>query len=182
MDAPASGRPPDIASAMPSAAERDRLLRLDDAALARLCRVERCRGTGPGGQKRNKTASAVTVTHPPSGIAGASDETRSQHTNLRLALRHLRLALALQWRAPPVAPERWPFAEPPSRRADDYPHWVACLLDQLAAQDWRLAEAARACRLSTGRLVRLLAAEPALWQAVNRARTAAGLPALRAGD
>ena len=43
------------------------------------------RGTGPGGQKRNKTSSKVRCSHPPSGAEGLSDETRSQHQNKRLA-------------------------------------------------------------------------------------------------
>lgn len=42
-------------------------------------------GTGPGGQKRNKTASKVRCYHPPSGADGVSDETRSQHQNKKLA-------------------------------------------------------------------------------------------------
>jgi len=43
------------------------------------------KGTGPGGQKRNKTSSKVQCLHRPSGAVGISDETRSQHQNKRLA-------------------------------------------------------------------------------------------------
>lgn len=39
------------------------------------------RGSGKGGQKRNKTSSAVRCTHEPSGVAHYSDATRSQHRN-----------------------------------------------------------------------------------------------------
>ena len=39
------------------------------------------RGTGKGGQKRNKTSSAGYCTHKESGAAGYSDATRSQHQN-----------------------------------------------------------------------------------------------------
>jgi protein subunit release factor B len=39
------------------------------------------RGSGKGGQKRNKTSSAVHCKHPPSGAHGYSDATRSQHDN-----------------------------------------------------------------------------------------------------
>jgi protein subunit release factor B len=41
------------------------------------------RGTGPGGQKRNKTSSAVHCTHRASGAYAFSDKTRSQHDNKR---------------------------------------------------------------------------------------------------
>lgn len=43
------------------------------------------RGTGPGGQHRNKTDSKVVATHLPTGIQAASDD-RSQHDNRRKAL------------------------------------------------------------------------------------------------
>lgn len=39
------------------------------------------RGTGKGGQKKNKTASAVHCKHKASGSAGYSEATRSQHKN-----------------------------------------------------------------------------------------------------
>lgn len=45
------------------------------------------RGTGPGGQKRNKTESKVRCVHKESGATGESDETRSQHENKKLAFK-----------------------------------------------------------------------------------------------
>lgn len=52
-------------------------------------RIERIRGTGPGGQHRNKTESCIRLTHIESGIAEYCCESRSQHTNLRTAFRRL---------------------------------------------------------------------------------------------
>ncbi|PZO71919.1 MAG: hypothetical protein DI629_21240 [Mesorhizobium amorphae] len=51
-------------------------------------RVETYRDTGPGGQHRNATDSAVRVTHVPTGIS-AKSALRSQHENLRIAMRTL---------------------------------------------------------------------------------------------
>lgn len=53
------------------------------------CRFDYYRGTGPGGQKRNKTESGVRCTHIASGAVGSSDETRSQHENKRKAFRKM---------------------------------------------------------------------------------------------
>jgi len=53
------------------------------------CRFEYSRGTGPGGQKRNKTSSKVRCVHKASGAAGGSDDTRSQHRNKRIAFRRM---------------------------------------------------------------------------------------------
>lgn len=47
------------------------------------CRVDRYRGSGKGGQKRNKTSSSVRITHIASGAVGQSDKTRKQPLNTR---------------------------------------------------------------------------------------------------
>ena len=43
------------------------------------------RGTGAGGQKRNKTSNCVRCTHEPSGSVGKSEEGRSQLVNRKKA-------------------------------------------------------------------------------------------------
>ncbi len=43
------------------------------------------RGSGPGGQKRNKTESCIIATHRPSGLQVRIDNERSQHQNKAMA-------------------------------------------------------------------------------------------------
>lgn len=65
---------------------------------ARDCRWEYYRGSGAGGQHRNKTSSAVRCTHEPSGAVGQAEDTRSQHENKRLAFsRMAKTAKFQQW-------------------------------------------------------------------------------------
>src|SRR5437762_6362191 len=71
---------------------------LTDAQLLAQCQVDTYRASGPGGQKRNKTSSAVRVRHPPSGLIVIAEESRSQHENRLRALRRLRQALYLKIR------------------------------------------------------------------------------------
>jgi hypothetical protein len=49
------------------------------------CEWSYTRGTGNGGQKKQKTSSAVHCMHRPSGAHGFSQETRSQSDNKQLA-------------------------------------------------------------------------------------------------
>ena len=53
------------------------------------CRWDYFRGSGKGGQKRNKTESGVRCTHVASGAVGQSDDTRSQHDNKRTAFKRM---------------------------------------------------------------------------------------------
>src|SRR3954451_15492308 len=71
---------------------------LSDAQLFDQCAVDTYRASGPGGQKRNKTSSAVRLRHPPSGLIVIAEESRSQHENRARALRRLRQALYLKLR------------------------------------------------------------------------------------
>jgi peptide chain release factor 1 len=67
-------------------------------------KFETYRGTGPGGQHKNKTDSAVRVTHLPTGIQACS-EIKSQHRNKVLALAALKARL-VQRRQRTVAKDR----------------------------------------------------------------------------
>src|SRR5262245_37708255 len=71
---------------------------LTDAQLLGQCAVDTYRASGPGGQKRNKTSSAVRLRHPPTGLIVIAEESRSQHENRARALKRMRQALYLKLR------------------------------------------------------------------------------------
>src|SRR4029077_8994822 len=79
--------------------------RLTDPQLLAGCDVDTYRASGPGGQKRNKTSSAVRLRHGPTGLAVIAEESRSQHENRAKALKRMRQALYLDLRED-VPPER----------------------------------------------------------------------------
>jgi protein subunit release factor A len=56
------------------------------------------KSTGPGGQKKNKTESAVRIKHLPTGILVTASESRSQHANREKAMERLRERLAARLR------------------------------------------------------------------------------------
>lgn len=53
------------------------------------CRWDYYRSSGPGGQHRNKTSSAVRCTHKASGAVGECTEHRSQHQNKPIAFERM---------------------------------------------------------------------------------------------
>ena len=70
------------------------------AKLKHDCDVETYRASGPGGQHRNKTESAVRMTHRPTGIVRVATEHRSQLRNRELALERIWRAIEARRRKP----------------------------------------------------------------------------------
>ena len=155
--------------------DRTRLLALSEQQLLAECRCDTMRGTGPGGQKRNKTESAVRVTHVATGLFAVDDVERSQHINRHHALQKLRLEFAFHLRCAPA-----PWKQPvPSPSSDNFPLWAAVALDALFATDFKLADAVVILGTTTSQLVKHLQKLPALWQFVNAERVKRALPPLK---
>jgi hypothetical protein len=168
---------------------------LSDEQLLAQCEVDTYRASGPGGQKRNKTSSAVRLRHPPSGLLVIAEESRSQHENRARALRRLRRALYLKLREPmaeaDLAPEHL-AARPdygPARDGagrlylgqKDPRYWpaVAVVLDVLAAVEARLSEAAVLLGTSTANLGDFLKGDDKVWEQANQLRAQFGHKPLR---
>jgi hypothetical protein len=150
----------------------------DDQLLAQ-CRFEAFRGPGPGGQKRNKTSSAVRLTHEPSGISVIAGESRSQHRNRDVAIGRLRLQIAIHLREAVDLPG---FPDPKrldiSRKSADYPASVGVVLDVLDSVGWSISDAAKIIGVTTAPLVGFLRADAMVWTEVNRQRKKMGLRTL----
>ncbi len=155
-------------------AGRDEWMTQDDAALAGQCRLDFHKTTGNGGQKRNKTSSAVRVIHLPSGMAAVGDEGRSQKLNRRAALHRLRMEMALRLREPYREDEVLAAAVPPAPESPRYPFFAALVLDALAAAGWDTAEGAKLLKWSRSRLYAVLRRDGKLAAEVNRRRAEDG--------
>ena len=165
---------------------------LTEAQLLAQCEVDTYRASGPGGQKRNKTSSAVRLRHPPSGLLVIAEESRSQHENKAKALHRLWRALFLHLRDPLPADALTPeavAARPDHPGAFDLSaknplFWPAAglALDVLAAVEARVSDAAALLGTSTGHLIDFLHADPKLWQEANRLRAACGHRLLKGGQ
>ena len=157
-----------------------------DAVLLSQCEVDTYRASGPGGQKRNKTSSAVRLRHAPSGLIVIAEESRSQHANKAKALVRLRQAFYLHWRnecreqAKPTVGD----GDRIDLRIKDPRFWpaVGVALDMLTACEGRVSTTAERLGTTTANLVDFLQTEPKVWQEANRIRTGFGLKGLKMGD
>jgi hypothetical protein len=166
---------------------------LHPAALAEVdllsqCEIRRQRRSGPGGQHRNKVETGIVIRHQPTGIEATATERRSQWQNRQVAIRRLRMKLALQVRTPSggarVPSQRWQSRCRGNRlvvspRHEDYPALVAEALDVLLHEDADLPQSAERLRCTGSQLVKLLKGAPEALQAVNQRRQSRGLAPLR---
>lgn len=172
-------------------AQRDAWLALDDTALLAGCSVDAYRASGPGGQKRNKTSSAVRLRHGPSGLIVISEESRSQHANKRSALRRLRMAIAVQLRPTDAGTTDLrsivhDYVTPDGRlrlseKNVGFPHVIAAVIDHLSAHGGAVRDVAESIGVSTSQVIRLLASDDASFAQANRIRERHDLPRLRRG-
>ena len=163
---------------------------LSEAQLLAQCEVDTYRASGPGGQKRNKTSSAVRLRHLPSGLIVIAEESRSQHENKAKALQRLRKALflVLRERVEPevlAAKAELTAAKTADGRLDvgrkDPRYWpaVGVVLDVLQFFEGRVSETASALGVSTANLVDFLEQDPKVWQQANVLRAKFGQHPLR---
>jgi hypothetical protein len=163
---------------------------LSDERLLAQCEVDTYRASGPGGQKRNKTSSAVRLRHLPSGLLVIAEESRSQHENKARALRRLRQAFYLKIREPIAEAYRTPQALAtlpefgPARDSKGRLHvsvrdarfWpaVGIVLDVLLCCEGRLSQAAEWLGTSTANLGDFLRLDDKVFEQANHLRSQFG--------
>lgn len=159
---------------------------LDDQVLLAQCEFDTFRASGPGGQRRNRTESAVRLRHLSTGLHGEANESRSQHENRARALRRLRLTIALTLRAPldldiyqPSPALAVALEVAPRPRAADLRPTLGELFDVLEACNWRIRDAAATLGVASAAISRILLVDDDVWRAAAQRRQAHGLGPLR---
>ena len=169
----------------------DHLLASDDALIGQ-CEVDRYRASGPGGQHRNKTESAVRLRHKLTGVSAIGEDSRSQHENKLHAVRRLRSAIALEVREPVALDSYRPSARlaalvaggtaplgAKTRHTGEYWAAMAEILDVLVAGGLEIAASAQRFGITTGAMSKLLLHDDLVARTVNDLRRAKGMRALR---
>ena len=169
----------------------DHLLASDDALIGQ-CEVDRYRASGPGGQHRNKTESAVRLRHKLTGVSAIGEDSRSQSENKLHAVRRLRSAIALDVREPVVLERYRPSPRlaalvsggtaplgAKTRHTGEYWAAIAEILDVLVAGGLEIAATAQRLGITTGAMSKLLLHDDSVARVVNDLRRAKSMRPLR---
>ncbi len=158
---------------------------LAEAELLAQVEESRHRASGPGGQRRNKVETAVRLRHLPTGLQVEANERRSLEQNRSMALRRLRLRLALDVRLPINVETYQPSALWAERTGGnrlavnehhaDVPSLIAEALDVTVSYEDDASAAAECLGVTSSRLLRVLRLEPAALGGVNQRRSARGI-------
>ncbi|MCA9304650.1 MAG: peptide chain release factor-like protein [Phycisphaerales bacterium] len=161
---------------------------LDSEALFAQCQMTRGKTSGPGGQHRNKVQTQVVLLHSPTGISAQAGERREPEVNKRVALRRLRLELAVRHRvgvpAGDIRSELWRERCRNGKigcgvRHADFPSILAEALDVTDACAYDIKKAALRLDVSMSQMVKLFAKHPPALAMVNRERESRGLHPMR---
>jgi hypothetical protein len=160
---------------------------IPDEELAHQCDFSKDRGSGPGGQHRNKVESRVSIVHTPTGIEAMAGERRSAVDNRRVAMFRLRLALAVAARSPvpagEVRSELWLARCPEggggkiacNPEHHDYPAMLAEAMDVIWACGLDVGRAALRLSCSASQLLKLVKDHPPALVRLNLARESEGM-------
>ncbi len=157
---------------------------IDEDKLLEDCEVRRGRASGPGGQHRNKVETAIDIKHLDTGIVAAASERRSQGENRKVAIRRLRVQLAIEHRAT-NSEQVIPSALWQSRcrggkigcndQHADFPSLLAEAMDAVHAKAYDVRKAAAALGVSSSQLIRFIAKTAPALELLNNHRTELGL-------
>lgn len=147
------------------------------------CEVRHERRSGPGGQHRNKVATAVVLIHRPTGMRAEANERRHQAENLVEAVRRLRVRLAVEVRSAGTRGGRgslWQSRMVGGRLAinpkhDDFPTILAEAMDVMVEERFDLSRTAELLEISMSQLIKFLKKGPAAWGSVCEGRRQRGL-------
>ena len=161
----------------------------DIETLMKKCTITRGRSSGPGGQHRNKVETHITVTHTPTGINAQAGERRLAKENQGMAIRRLRLKLAMGFRvAVPEGEIRsalWKTRCVKKRivcnpKHHDFPSLLSEALDVIEACSFDVKMAADRLGCSTTQLTRFIADHRPALEQLNQSREDRGLHKLKA--
>jgi hypothetical protein len=157
-------------------------------ALERLleeCDLRPIRGSGPGGQHRNKVSSGISIVHRPTGVTAQATERRDQSVNRSIAISRLRVRLAIQVRS--IVDSQTELALSKlgatygggrlriAESNEDYARCLALILDVLCANQGQLDIVSGYLETTVSQVMRLIRQEPEALETVNRVRLSAGL-------
>ncbi len=154
------------------------LVQLSDSELLKLCTRNFFKGTGAGGQKKNKTASGVRLTL--NNLQVYESQARSKDDNQKKSLKKLRLALASQFlldeklRGLHPRPETLilPYVQSNLLRINeknsDFPLVIGAIFDLIASKSGDLEEVSEILKVSKSQIHKFFDKHPSLKESFGK--------------
>ena len=145
-------------------------LALGEQNFFKQCRYQSYKASGTGGQKRNKKASGIRLTHIPTQITVSTCQNRQQSVNKIFACRLLRIKIALTI---PLRnfDENFQLKEQINEKNWDFPQNIQYIFYYLEKFHYHIKETAQNMDISQSNLIKFLAKNKEVWQTFNRERS-----------
>ena len=144
-------------------------LELNEQDFLKQCQFQSYKGSGTGGQKRNKKASGIRITHIPTKITIAICQDRQQSINKIYACRLLRIKLSMTITSNDIQ-ENWNFNNQINVKNWDFPPTIQKLFFFLTKFDFHIKKTSEEINTSQKKLVHFLAKNKQVWQKFNQER------------
>ncbi|MDP7005961.1 MAG: peptide chain release factor-like protein [Phycisphaerales bacterium] len=162
---------------------------IDEETLLKDVSLDFGRSSGPGGQHRNRKATACTATHTSTDISGEGTERRRQSENRKMAISRLRRNLAVQLRRKInvisyKSSDLWENRRNGDKIAinpkhKDYPCILAECLDIILACNFDMSKSAETLQVSTSQLLKIISHDKSALTWLNDQRSNLSLKPLK---
>ena len=142
-------------------------LKKDEEHFLRDCKIVHFKSTGKGGQKKNKTSSAIRLIHNPTNLFVESSVNRQQIINKIDAIRKLRLKIALSL---VNKANTWQGTYGLNYKNWDFPIMIGIIIDAFHFKNFSIKETSLFLGISQNILLKNISKNKELWDFINQER------------
>ena len=153
-------------------------LDLDEQNFLKQCQFQAYKASGTGGQKRNKKASGIRITHTPTLITVAICQDRQQNINKIYACRLLRIKISTSINIDTID-ESWVFHNHINEKNWNFAPTLQKIFYKLKKHNFHIKETSKNINTTQNKLIKFLSKNKQVWQIFNQERINRNLKAIK---